>query len=188
MKRLALTAGVLLTLAAGAVALAIVPAEPLAVSGSTATHVLYVDGTPYNHTQVSGPVIHFETGPIVGGEDVTFPERDQVWDGNGSDNLPCEFGAHWVSNENTLNLSHCLEGPDDSTTSSSTTSSTTTSTTQPTVTTTPTTVTTTPTTVTTTPVTTPASTPTTVKPVVVVTTTKPAPAPAPAPQALPETL
>jgi hypothetical protein len=130
MKRIALTLGVALTLIGGVAALAIVPAEPLAVSGSTATHVLYVDGTPYNHTQESGPVIHFETGPIEGGEDVTFPERDQVWEGNGSDNLPCEFGAHWVSNANLLTLSHCLE--DDSTTSSSsTTSSTTTTTTVP---------------------------------------------------------
>ena len=121
MKRIALTLGVALTLVGGVAALAIVPAEPLAVSGSTATHVLYVDGTPYNSTQESGPVIHFETGPIVGGEDVTFPERDQVWEGNGSDNLPCEFGAHWVSNDNLLTLSHCLEGPDESTTTTSTT-------------------------------------------------------------------
>jgi hypothetical protein len=116
MKRIALTLGVALTLIGGVAALAIVPAEPLAVSGSTATHVLYVDGTPYNHTQESGPVIHFETGPIEGGEDVTFPERDQVWEGNGSDNLPCEFGAHWVSNANLLTLSHCLDGPDETTT------------------------------------------------------------------------
>jgi hypothetical protein len=113
MKRIALTLGVALTLIGGVAALAIVPAEPLAVSGSTATHVLYVDGTPYNHTQESGPVIHFETGPIEGGEDVTFPERDQVWEGNGSDNLPCEFGAHWVSNANLLTLSHCLDGQHD---------------------------------------------------------------------------
>jgi hypothetical protein len=92
-----------------------------AIAGDSATHVLYVDGTPYNSYQESGPVIHWETGPIDGGEDVTFPERDQVWEGNGSDNLPCEFGAHWVSNDNLLTLSHCLDGPDESTTTTSTT-------------------------------------------------------------------
>lgn len=89
-------------------------------------HTLIVDGTSYDSTHEAGPTIHWET-PGANPTSASFAERGQVWDGNGSEHLPCEHGVHWISNENTLNVSHCLEGPEPSTTTlAPTTTSTTT--------------------------------------------------------------
>lgn len=90
-----------------------------------------VDGQTYEATKISGPTVHFETPDTNPTE--AFTER-HVWEGNGSDNLPCEGGIHWIDNNNVLTVSHCLEVATTTTTpttTSSSTTSTTTSTTPP---------------------------------------------------------
>lgn len=64
-----------------------------------------VDGATYEATQISGPTIHFETPDTNPSE--AFTDR-HVWEGHGSDNLPCEGGIHWIDNRNLLTISHCL--------------------------------------------------------------------------------
>jgi len=118
---------------AGLLVLAACGAQALA--GSTSTHVLYVAGTPYNHTHDGGPVIQWEAPNVPIGTSVTFPEREQTWTGQGYQD--CEGGlAHWVSNENNLVQSGCVDGPTDTTSTTTSTTSTTTSTTSTTTTTT----------------------------------------------------
>lgn len=110
-----------------------------------------VDGVEYAPSKVSGPTVHYETPDTD--PQAAFTAR-HVWVGNGSDNLPCEGGIHWIDNKNVLTVSHCL--PTDTTT---TTELPTTTTTEPPTT---TTVTEPPTTSSTVTTTVPASTTTTV--------------------------
>ena len=77
--------------------------------------IITVDGIVYEATKVSGPVIHFETpgsNPLV-----AFTARN-TWTGHGLENLPCEFGVHWVDNANVLTISNCLGGDTTTTTTS----------------------------------------------------------------------
>lgn len=145
-----------------------------AVASAEPPPVINVDGVEYD----AGPpfeaaVNHFYT-PYTGADPVSAFTARNVWTGNGSDNLPCLGGYHWVDNENVLTISHCL--PEEPTTTTTTTEPTTTTTTEATTTTTtvPETTTTVPETTTTTDPTTttvPEDTTTTTAPVT--TTTKP---------------
>lgn len=96
-----------------------------------AENTLTVDGVTYSPTQISGPTVHYETPDV--NPQVAYTER-HVWEGNGSDNLPCEYGIHWIDNKNLLTVSHCLEGPDETTTTTQPEPSTTTTTEPPTTT------------------------------------------------------
>lgn len=143
-------------------------------NGSTPSDIV-VDGVAYEATQVSGPVVHYETptpNPVA-----ASTER-HTWDGiHGAENLPCEGGIHWIDNANLLTVSHCLEVPTTTTTTEPPTTTTTepptTTTTEPTTTTTeaPTTTTIAPTTTTVVPTTTTPETTTTETPVTTTTTT-----------------
>lgn len=116
------------TFITAALAITAFAAPTIARAGDT-DHVLIVDGTPHNSFQVSGSVIMWntsDTNPTT----ASFDERDQTWnaaDGKyGADLLPCEFGIHWVSNDNNLVISNCLDGPSDTTVPDETTAPTTT--------------------------------------------------------------
>lgn len=87
-------------------------------------HQLVVDGTAYDSTKEAGASIHWET--YGDPQHAVFAERDQEWypGDNGSEHIPCDYGIHWISNDNVLTISHCLEAPP-STTGPTTTSSTT---------------------------------------------------------------
>lgn len=127
----------------------LVTAQNLLVADDLPT-IITVDGVTYEATKVSGPTVHFETPDTNPSE--AFTERN-VWVGNGSEQLPCEGGIHWIDNENVLTISNCLPSATTTTTGASTTTSTesTTTTSSPTTTTTvpsTTTTTTTPTTTT----------------------------------------
>jgi hypothetical protein len=101
---------------------------PLAAADGT--HTLYVDGTGYPNTHEAGSTFHWEAPNVPLGTAVTFPERGQEWTGQGYED--CESGiAHWVSNDNNLVQSGCVDEPDDSTTTSTSTTSTSTTTTLP---------------------------------------------------------
>ena len=69
-------------------------------------HSLTVDGVTYSPTKVTGGAVHYETPDV--NPTTAFSER-HTWEGNGSENLPCEGGIHWIDNENVLTVSHCLE-------------------------------------------------------------------------------
>jgi hypothetical protein len=85
---------------------------------ATTTHDLIVDGSTYQSYKESGSAIHWNT-PDVNPTSASFPERQQIWIGNsGSEHLPCEGGVHWISTENVLTVSHGLETPDTTTTTS----------------------------------------------------------------------
>ena len=154
-------------------------------------HELRVVGVKYAPTKVvgSGPTVHYETSDLVHPNlskltGSIWTERN-VWTGNGSENLPCEGGIHWIDNKNVLTISHCLETPPPTTTTTTTPSTTTTTTAPPT--TTSTTVATTTTSTSTTPEVT-----TTTEPPSVTTTTEPpngngAPTSAPCPICVPPT-
>ena len=107
MKRfgaVAMAAG-LITLLLSGVALAL-------PTGDTAT--LVVDGTSYTSYKKSGSAYHFNT-PDVNPQSA-YVVDGHTWTGNGSEHLPCEFGIHWIHNKNVLTVSHCLDGPDETTT------------------------------------------------------------------------
>ena len=108
------------------VALAAVMAPALATTG----HTLNVDGVVYTPYKVvgGGETAHYNT-PDTNPQSA-FSERHQ-WVGNGSEHLPCPYGIHWIDNKNVLTISHCLEGPDETTTTTSTPETTTTSSTLP---------------------------------------------------------
>jgi hypothetical protein len=72
-----------------------------------------VDGVQYAATKVSGPTVHYETPDVNPSAAST---GHHTWVGNGSENLPCEDGIHWIDNANVLTISHCLEVPDETTT------------------------------------------------------------------------
>lgn len=91
----------------------------------------------YSAVKVSGPVYHYET-PETNPDYAEERMNGHVWEGHGSEHLPCPGGIHWISNNKLLTISNCLEVP----------SSTTTTTTVPTTTIPPTTTSTTTTTVT----------------------------------------
>jgi hypothetical protein len=133
-----------------------------------------VDGVEYQATQKSGPVSHFETPDVNPAE--AFTDRN-VWDGNGSENLPCEEGIHWIDNANVLTVSHCLGETEETTTTTeqatTTTTDGTTTTTEEEVTTTSTIDTTTSTENVVTTITSPA--PSTTVPTITVTTDTPSP-------------
>jgi hypothetical protein len=134
MKRIVLTVSVLLILLGGATALAVVPEEPSspALAGG---HTLFVAGAAYGNTHEAGTTFHWEAPNVPVGTSVTFPEREQTWSGQGYQD--CEGGlAHWISNENNLVQSGCVEGDTTTSSTTSTTSTTTTSTTSTTTTTT----------------------------------------------------
>ncbi len=99
------------------------------------SYVFTVDGVEYTAIKVvgSGPTVHYET-PDVNPQSA-FTDRN-VWTGNGSENLPCEGGIHWIDNKNVLTVSHCYQGE----ATPPTTSTSTTSTTRPPPTTTSTTI------------------------------------------------
>ena len=103
MKRRLLIAGAVVLLALA------LSAGLVASSDASSDHVLNVDGTDYAPTKVvgSGPTVHYETPDT--NPAAAFSER-HVWTGNGSENLPCEFGLHWIDNANVLTISNCLEG------------------------------------------------------------------------------
>ena len=92
---------------------------PLAV---VADDVLFVDGIAYDRGEpLNAAVSHYYT-PYTGQDPVSAFTARNVWTGNGSDNLPCEGGYHWIDNENLLTISHCLEVTTDTTTTTSSTS------------------------------------------------------------------
>lgn len=72
-----------------ALVLALVSLSAVASGG----HTLIVDGQEYQHSQVSGPVIHWYT-PTANPQSASFPERQQVWQGHGSEHLPCSGQVH----------------------------------------------------------------------------------------------
>jgi hypothetical protein len=74
---------------------------------------LNVDGVVYSPSQVSGPVNHYTTPDISPSS--AFSDR-HTWLGHGGEQLPCQFGIHWVDNANVLTVSHCLEGETTTTT------------------------------------------------------------------------
>ena len=84
-------------------------------SATADSHVLVVNGTPYNSYKHEGGAIQWVTPPVDKDADVSFFEmsadvsRDQVWTGQGFE--VCEFGTHWISNENNLVQSGCVAGP-----------------------------------------------------------------------------
>jgi LPXTG-motif cell wall-anchored protein len=126
MKRTMGITGILGALLVGALALVGLGfgLGPSGVAGaSDGDHTLTVNGQNYQSYKHSGDAIHWET-PTPTVESASFPERQQVWGGNGSEHLPCEGGIHWISNLNVLTVSHCLEAP--TTTSTTTTTTTTT--------------------------------------------------------------
>lgn len=141
-----------LTMALIVVGLLLLMAVPVFATAQEPAHQLTVDGVTYSPTKVvgSGPTVHYETPDSNPTE--AFSERHQ-WVGNGSENLPCEGGIHWIDNKNLLTISHCLPGSSTTTTSTPTTTSSTTTTVAPTTTTSiPVTTTTAPVTTTTAPV------------------------------------
>jgi len=75
---------------------------------ATPSLTLTVDGNDYQPSKVSGSAYHFETPDTNPSAASTSGIRTQTWTGNGSDNLPCEGGIHWISNANVLTVSHCL--------------------------------------------------------------------------------
>ena len=112
----------LLTTILAAIALATIGAPALAAEG-----VITVDGVAYEAGEpFEANVDHYYT-PYTGADPVTAYTDRHDWTGNGSDNLPCLGGYHWVDNENVLTISHCLpEEPTTTTTSTTSTTSTTT--------------------------------------------------------------
>lgn len=81
-------------------------------------HTLNVDGVGYDSNHHAGPTIHWET-PGSSPTSASFAERGQTWNsstGHGHEHLPCPGGVHWVSNDNGLQLSHCLDNPNPTTT------------------------------------------------------------------------
>jgi LPXTG-motif cell wall-anchored protein len=87
-------------------------------------HILVVNGTAYTNTHQAGSTFHWETPPVASvNVPVSFAERGQVWTGQGFQ--LCEFGAHWISNENNLVQSGCVDGPTDTTSTTTTTTTTT---------------------------------------------------------------
>ena len=93
-----------------------------AISGPDLT----VDGVAYEPTKIVGQAydatVHYETPDT--NPTVAFTDRHQ-WVGNGSELLPCQYGIHWIDNKNVLTISHCLEDPDEETTTSTTQATTT---------------------------------------------------------------
>lgn len=81
-----------------------------------------VDGVTYEATKISGPTIHFETPDTDPQE--AFTAR-HVWEGHGSEHLPCEGGIHWIDNKNVLTISNCLDVPVTTTTTTPTSTTTT---------------------------------------------------------------
>lgn len=141
MDRWLIVVGLVLILVGGIVTA--VGAEDATLPGVSA-HTLTVDGVAYAPSQLSGPVVHYETpdtSPVA-----AFTER-HVWNGvHGAEHLPCAGGIHWIDNANLLTISHCLPDPTTTTTTeqtTTTTEATTTTTTEPTTTTTEATTTTT---------------------------------------------
>ncbi|RLB68245.1 MAG: hypothetical protein DRH08_01490 [Deltaproteobacteria bacterium] len=80
-----------------------------------ADYLLTVDGVTYqpNKAVGEGPTFHFNTPDV--NPQAAFTDR-HVWSGHGSENLPCEGGIHWIDNANVLTISHCLETPPETTT------------------------------------------------------------------------
>ncbi len=91
-----------------------------AAAGDT-SHTLVVNGASYASYKESGPAWHFNTPAGITPITASVAERNQTWTGNGSDNLPCANGIHWISNSNVLTISHCLEAPTTTTSAPSTT-------------------------------------------------------------------
>ena len=75
---------------------------------------LTVDGVTYSPTKSvgNGPTNHYET---PGANPSAAVSDRHEWTGNGSENLPCEGGIHWIDNANVLTISHCLDVPETST-------------------------------------------------------------------------
>lgn len=97
----------------------------IGVSAAVASGVdlIWVDGNPHEATKISGPTLHFETPEAW--PTAAYTVRN-VWAGNGSENLPCPGGIHWIDNKNVLTISNCLEVPSSTTTTIPNTSTTTT--------------------------------------------------------------
>lgn len=87
-----------------------------ATSGPT----LNVDGVEYSPTKIvgNGETHHYETPDT--NPTAAFTDRN-TWTGNGSENLPCEGGIHWIDNKNVLTISNCLETETTTTTVETTT-------------------------------------------------------------------
>jgi len=114
MKRLGIVA-----MAAGLAAVLVSGAALAAPPAPAPPKTLVVDGTSYSAYKVSGGASHFatpDTNPTA-----AYIINGHVWTGNGSDNLPCANGIHWIDNANVLTVSHCLEAPPVTTTTIATT-------------------------------------------------------------------
>jgi len=85
----------------------------IAAANAGGVDLIWVDGNPYEATKQSGPTLHFETPDT--NPQAAYTERN-VWQGNGSENLPCPGGIHWIDNKNVLTISNCLTAPETTTT------------------------------------------------------------------------
>ena len=87
-------------------------------SATEDTHFLTMNGTEYQSYKHSGDAIHWNTPtPDPSPPVAFFTERNQKWDGNGKEWLVgCETGLHWISNDNVLTISHCLDVEEPTTT------------------------------------------------------------------------
>ena len=92
------------------------------VGAATVGPIINVDGVEYQASKVTpGGTVHFETpdtNPVA-----AFTVRN-VWVGNGSKQLPCPGGIHWIDNKNVLTISNCLEEETTTTTEQETTTTT----------------------------------------------------------------
>ena len=94
----------------GVGALIILAACGTPLASADGSHILLVNGVGYGNTHEAGATFHWEAPNVPVGTSVTFAERSQSWTGQGYQD--CEGGlAHWISNENNLVQSGCVEGP-----------------------------------------------------------------------------
>lgn len=112
------TVGIFTAIAGAALAVTGLIVTPGVASASNTSHTLVMNGVSYSSYKESGAAWHFNTPAGITPTSASVAERNQTWTGNGSDNLPCPYGIHWISNNNVLTISHCLSSTDTSSTSS----------------------------------------------------------------------
>lgn len=101
-KKVLLIVGGLLVLAA----ITMTPSQATSGGDTVLSHALEVDGVVYLESSHGGAfTFHYETPDT--NPTLAFTQR-HLWTGNGSENLPCEGGIHWIDNKNVLTISHCL--------------------------------------------------------------------------------
>ncbi|MFO7548072.1 MAG: hypothetical protein R6X29_04255 [Acidimicrobiia bacterium] len=71
-------------------------------------HILVVDGVEYDHAFETRGTIHWYTPGVDEVDEARY--GDVVWDGQGSENLPCEGELHWVYSKvaKILVISECV--------------------------------------------------------------------------------